>query len=67
MTKTHHSDEVLAWLVKHMDDGGCDMCPSTLEVDNPAFAAKIRAEWNRRGRPTGRNHAAIKDKKKGKK
>jgi hypothetical protein len=65
MTKTHHSDEVLAWLVTHMDNGGCDMCPSTLELTHPEFAAKIRREWERRGRPTGRNHSEIK-KKRGK-
>lgn len=59
---TFYSDEVLAWWVEHMDNKGCNMCPSTTESDNPKLAAWVRREWNARGRPKGRGHVTKKGK-----
>jgi hypothetical protein len=41
----HFDTDALAWWVWHMDNGGCESCPSTAK---PETEAMVRAEWAKR-------------------
>lgn len=40
-----YSNEVLAWWVWHIDNGGCDLCPDTTTTEVEAL---VREEWAKR-------------------